>query len=346
MSLKEFIINSGYKVGSVKSRNLYTKLKNAGIRDVGHLIPLSIRDLSGIDGISDCVAKIFYKHLQKIRGNNLMTYEELMKRSEKIQYFPTGSLSLDNMMIHANGKMGWRTGSIVELCGLPGSFKTQLCMSAAVSCMSPNGLDRSVIYLDSQDFDLHRLNQISNNAGVTKKILSEKFFLGPMRTMDDIDVIINDLHTFIQKNDVGLLVVDSLSRVVSNHYPTAGRYFSNYYSRNDHLIRLFSILRTMANYYNIMVLYTTRMDRNIRGNPMEPEYQPFEKHFMGYFPSTMIILDKPVSREMDNMPLNRRDPRILNMEIKAGRATVIDSSYLPSKKGYFYVSEDGISYME
>ena len=347
MTLEQFIHDSGYKVGSSKNKTLQTKLRNVGLIDIGHMIPLSMKDLASIDGVSDNVARNLYQHLQKIRGNNLMSFEELMKRSEKIEYFPTGSISLDLMMTHSNGKIGWRTSSVVELTGLPGSFKTQLCMSAAASCMSSLGLNRSVIYLDSQtDLDICRMEKLAANAGVSHETFSEKFFLANIQSLNEIDLIMNDIHSFIQKNDVGLIVIDSISKAVHNQYPISGWNLSNYFPRNDHLFRLFSALRVIANYYNLLVLYTNRMDKNMTGQLGVPEYEPFEKNLIGYYPSTIIYLSKPAGRDHEEMPIPRRDPRIINREIRPGRAIIMDSSYLPSKKGYFYVSEDGISFME
>eukprot|EP01134_Creolimax_fragrantissima_P001911 CFRG1911T1 len=70
---------------------------------------------------------------------------------------PVGTESLD-YILHG----GLYTGEITEICGLPGTGKTQICLSATMSCISTPNSEGKVIYIDSSNnFSATRLLQFS-----------------------------------------------------------------------------------------------------------------------------------------------------------------------------------------
>ncbi|CAB3362296.1 Hypothetical predicted protein [Cloeon dipterum] len=106
---------------------------------------------------------------------------------------------------------GFRTKSITEICGLPGSGKTQFCMQLCAFCQLPENLGKLSLYIDTNfGFTQNRYREICSSNGITSdigplvlRILSASQLIAAIKSMRDL--LCNNEH-------IKLVIIDSFSR--------------------------------------------------------------------------------------------------------------------------------------
>lgn len=97
---------------------------------------------------------------EKLLPNTLTALELYDLRSKQTRYIKTGIFDLDKCL-----KGGFLLGTITDICGVPGSGKTQFCMSCIIDSISSHQQadePSSIIYFDAeQKFDPVRFTQIA-----------------------------------------------------------------------------------------------------------------------------------------------------------------------------------------
>lgn len=132
---------------------------------------------------------------------------------------------------------GIPTGVITELCGPPGSGKTQLCLQLCVNVQMPSeldGLDGEAVYIDTNcGYNPYRFRSIAsaksrlcqnrrqNFRSSLGSILVDKFMNGVkcyfVRDYGELLAVIHNLWTFLAENSrIRLIVIDSFSCLFRN----------------------------------------------------------------------------------------------------------------------------------
>ena len=123
----------------------------------------------------------------------------------------TGSLSLDKML---GG--GLRAGLVTEVFGHPGTGKTQLCLTAAVTSLLTSSSPGLVFYVDTKgDFSADRFLQILGSRSPEETSSGSQEARDRLRvctaiTAEDLVKAV-DLIERLEEEEVSLVVVDNIS---------------------------------------------------------------------------------------------------------------------------------------
>jgi hypothetical protein len=122
---------------------------------------------------------------------------------------PTGDAHFDALL---GGGLPLR--GLVELCGEAGSGKTQLVMQLALqSCARLGG--RVLIINTEGIFPAQRLSQM---AGAARAALVERVLLTDVGDAAALEIYLEGLPLFVKRNDVRLVVVDSVAAPLRGEY--------------------------------------------------------------------------------------------------------------------------------
>jgi DNA repair protein RadB len=156
----------------------------------------------------------------------------------EIQRMPTNS-PLDKLL---NG--GIEFGSITNVYGPAGSGKTNITLSTILSCT------KKTLYIDTEgSFSFERFHQI----GGTEEHLKNIVFYEPS-TWEEQCKRIAELEKIIEKENIGLIIVDSLVTLYRLHLEQ-----NNFQETNRQLATQYSLLLKNARKYHIPVLVTNQV---------------------------------------------------------------------------------------
>jgi len=137
--------------------------------------------------------------------------EEFQTRLKRESSLSTGSLSLDKML---GG--GLRGGVVTEVFGHPGTGKTQLCLTVAVTSLLTSSSPGLVFYVDTKgDFSADRFLQIlgsrsSEEASSGSLEARDRLRICTAITAADLTKAV-DLIERLEEEEVSLVVVDNIS---------------------------------------------------------------------------------------------------------------------------------------
>ncbi len=345
-TMDEFLAECGYKTTSTITK-LKNSLKKVDIIHPSHLFPLTISELSNIDGISDSKAIKLYEHAQRLRrkGNLVLNYQEIEKRESEFKYISTASSELDEMLTYSNGEFGLRSRTMIELYGTASSGKTQICLTAACMVMRPKdqgGWDQGVAYIDSEgSFELRRFKRMARYWGVDPKNLENKLLYSRAINFDDVETALDTIGKQIEDKDIGIVIIDSIMDPLKSQYPVGGSELSNLQPRQKHLKRVLDKLKRMAEMYNLVTIYTNHIRANIStGMSAGPAEDPQGGAVIAHASDIRILLDKPTS-EQRKKRLDDKDAK--DTGLKIARARIVDCGFLPNRVGFFLIGPMGVA---
>ncbi|XP_042911452.1 DNA repair protein RAD51 homolog 3 [Parasteatoda tepidariorum] len=197
---------------------------------------------------------------------------EVLKVEKSLNPITTSCTALDRIL-----KGGIPLKKVTEICGSPGSGKTQLCMQLCTNVQIPksiSGLSGEAFYIDTEgSFIVQRLVQIANGsinkykAGLEgpdilefsiDKILQKVHYYS-CKSYTEVIAQINVLHKFLEQHkNVSLIVVDS----IAFHF----RYgFDGSYSLRNRLLNgIMQSLVKIANDFNVAVVLTNQMTTKVK----------------------------------------------------------------------------------
>ncbi|OWR42081.1 DNA repair protein RAD51 4 [Danaus plexippus plexippus] len=154
---------------------------------------------------------IFKKYsAEPINGTDL--YITSITKRKSIQ---TGIKELDSIL-----DRGIPSG-IIEICGLAGSGKSQLCMQIAINCVKDS--DNTILYIDTKgDFSALRIQKILDLNGYSHKdmaIIMLKIKIVRVWTIEDLIELIQKIKSgLIVVENLALVIIDSLPCLVFQHF--------------------------------------------------------------------------------------------------------------------------------
>lgn len=293
------------------------KLRSAGYFTIESIAVASSKELSEATGLGNEKAGEMAAAAREMLEIRFQTAEELLKRREQIDRVSTGSKALDQLL---GG--GVESQAILELVGEYGTGKTQICHTLCANVQLPRGeggLLGGAIYIDSEGtFRPERLSQIAESRGLKTDEALRKVMVARAFNSDHQVLIVEKLDELIPKNNIKLVVVDSVISHFRAEYLGRESLTERQQRLNNHLHRL---LRT-AEVYNIPIVVTNQ----VLATPdvfLGPITKPAGGHVLAHLSTNRIFLRK-----------GKRDIRI---------ARLIDSPYLPEDECAFVISEYGIS---
>jgi DNA repair protein RadA len=292
------------------------KLKEAGYDDMMAIAAGSPGELMVAAGVGEETAA---KIIAAARDNMKMGFEPataIMKKREAIGKITTGSKSLDDLL---GG--GIETQSITEAHGAFGSGKSQLAHQMAVTVQLPKekgGVSGKAIFVDSENtFRPERIIDMAKAMGIDPKKALDNILIARAYNSDHQMLLVEKSEEFIKKNNVKIIIVDSLTSAFRADYTGRGTLANRQQKLNRHLHKL----QRLADVYNLAIYVTNQvMSRPdvLFGDPTTP----IGGHILGHQATFRIYLRK-----------SKGEKRI---------AKLIDSPCMPEGETIVKVIVDGV----
>ncbi len=229
----------------------------------------SVKELAEILGSEDRAKQIIAAAQKLIGLTPFITAYELYEKRRGIRRISTGVKSLDELL---GG--GIETKAITELVGEFGSGKTQLCHQLSVMVQLPEdkgGLKAKALYVDTENtFRPERIMQMAKyRGGLDPQEALKNILYARAYNSDHQMMIIEESKKIIEKENIGLIVIDSLVAHFRSEYPGRENLAERQQKLNHHIAQLLRI----ADIYNVAVVVTNQVVAQpdvFFGNPLKP----------------------------------------------------------------------------
>ncbi len=244
------------------------KLREAGYLTVRDVAFASVKELAEVIGSEDRAYQII-KAAQRLLGiKPFVTALELYERRRNIKKISTGVRSLDELL---GG--GIETRAITEFVGEFGAGKTQICHQLAVMVQLPEdkgGLNAKALYIDTEGtFRPERIMQIAKYRGLDPKEALKGILYARAYNSDHQMMIVDEARKIIDKENIKLIVIDSLISHFRAEYPGRENLAERQQKLNQHISQLLRI----ADVHNVAVVVTNQVIAQpdvFFGNPLKP----------------------------------------------------------------------------
>jgi len=248
-------------------------------------------------------------------GDELMTAKEYYEMRKSMEKISTGCKALDNLLLG-----GIETGSITEFIGEYGAGKTQICHQLSVMVQLPRelgGLEAKAIYLDTEGtFRPERIVQIAKYRGLDPDRALDNILYGRVYNTDHQILMVRNLFSIVKKENVKLVIVDSLISHFRSEYPGRENLAMRQQLLNSHVHDLLKL----AMLHKVAVVVTNQVVSSpdvFFGNPLKPAGGNVVAHGCTY----RIWIRKSKNKRI---------------------AKVIDSPCMPEMEVVFSITENGI----
>lgn len=293
------------------------KLKEAGYDTIESIATASVGEIVEAIEVGEKKAQDIIMSAKEALNMSFETADKLLEKRKEIGWITTGSKKLDALL---GG--GVESQSILEAYGEFGSGKTQLGLQMCVNVQLPleqGGLSGSAIFIDSENtFRPERVYQLARYAGLNPEDALKKIFVARAYNSDDQMLMAEKSEDLIEKNNVKLIVIDSLTSHFRSEYGGRGMLAERQQKLNRHL----SSLHKIADLHNILVYVTNQVQSDPAAFFGDPT-RPVGGHVLGHQSTFRLYLRKS----------------------KAGKriGRLVDSPYLPEGEAVFMVSEKGVT---
>lgn len=295
---------------------LAQKLEEAGFKTLESLAVASIKELSQIEGISDATANKLTSLARDSLDIGFESADKILERRANAQKITTGSKELDTLL---GG--GIETQGITEFFGKYGSGKSQVAFQLCVNVQLPKdkgGLDGKVLFIDTENtFRPERIVDMAKSMSLDTDETLKNIFVARAYNSDHQMILIDKANDMIEKNNIKLIVVDSLMSLFRSEYLGRGTLADRQQKINKHL----HALQRLSDLYNLSVYITNQVMARpdiLFGDPTEP----IGGHILGHQSTYRVYLRK-----------SKEDKRI---------ARLVDSPNLPDGECVFRVTPEGI----
>ena len=292
------------------------KMKEAGYTDYMSIAATSAGDLMATVGVGEDTANKIIASARDSLEMGFETATSVLKKRASIGKITTGSSTLDALL---GG--GIETQSITETHGAFGSGKSQIAHQLAVNVQLPKekgGLGAKAIFIDTEStFRAERIMEMAKGMGMDPKKVLENILVARAYNSDHQTLLAEKAEEHIKKNNVRIIIVDSLTSAFRSDYTGRGTLANRQQKLNRHL----HTLQRLGDVYNAAIYVTNQvMSRPdiLFGDPTVP----IGGHILGHTATYRIYLRK-----------SKAEKRI---------AKLIDSPCLPEGETVFKVVVDGV----
>ncbi|KAG5401648.1 hypothetical protein IGI04_016255 [Brassica rapa subsp. trilocularis] len=214
--------------------------------------------------------------------------EQKVEKEYLSGHLPTHLKGLDSALCG-----GIPFGVLTELVGPPGIGKSQFCMKLALSASFPKaygGLDGRVIYIDVEskfssrrviEMGLKSFPEVFHLKGMAQEMAGRILVLRPTSLSDFTQSSIQELKESILKNQVKLLVIDSMTALLSGENKPGAQ-------RQQHQLGWhISFLKSLAEFARIPIVVTNQVRSQNRDETSQYSFQAklkdgFQEHTRTY----------------------------------------------------------------
>ncbi len=292
------------------------KLRKAGYDALEKIAVSSPHELEEVADIGVDTAK---KTIAAAKDALEMAYEtadRILERRKAIGRITTGSKALDDLL---GG--GVETQSITEAFGKFSSGKTQVGFQLAVNVQLPpekGGLGSSCLFIDSEaTFRPERVKQLAEALKLDSSEVLKNVHVARATNSEHQMLLIDKADEMVKKNNIKLVVVDSLTSYFRAEYLGRGALSERQQKLNKHL----HALQRLADGNNLAVFVTNQVmdDPGILfGDPTKP----IGGHVLAHMATYRLYLRK-----------GKEEKRI---------ARLVDSPSMPESECVFRVCPDGV----
>ncbi len=292
------------------------KLRDLGYHTVESLAMATARELEPV-GVSEKKAFQIIEAARSAIGISFVRADELYKMRSTVLRLSTGSNAVDKMV---DG--GLETQTITEFYGEYGSGKSQFCHQLCVNVQLPperGGLSAGALYVDTENtFRLERIIQMAKHVGLDPEQVVKNIIYAEAFTSDHQMFLLENADEIIKKNNIKLIIVDSLTAHFRSEYIGREMLASRQQKLNKHMHKLISLARA----FNAVAVVTNQ----VMAKPDQffgDATHPIGGHIVGHTSHTRIYL-----RRASHGPV-----RI---------ARLVSSPYLPEGEEILKVTENGL----
>ncbi len=293
------------------------KLRKAGYDALSQIATSSPHELAEAGEFGVEAAKKAIASAKDAMITGFETADQLLERRKFVKRITTGSKSLDDLL---GG--GVETQSITECFGKFSSGKSQVGFQLAVNVQpalqGEDGTFPRVLFIDSEStFRPERIVQIAEAAGLDPDETLKNIFVARAENSDHQILLLEKAEEMIQKENVRLIIIDSLTSQFRADYVGRGALSERQQKLNKHV----HTLQRYANKYNVAIYVTNQVMDNpaiLFGDPTTP----IGGHVLAHAATYRIYLRK-----------SKESKRI---------ARLIDSPSLPEGEAVFKVTEKGV----
>lgn len=292
------------------------KLEAAGYVTAWTLVVAKPEEVSEKTGIPVVTVQKIIENARRMLGIRFKTAREVKQERLNIGKITTGSKALDELL---GG--GIETKTITEFYGEYGSGKTQICHQLSVNVQLPperGGLSGRAVYIDTEGtFRWERIEAMARALGLNPDVAMDNIYYIRAYNSDHQMGIIEELFSLVPRNDVKLVVIDSVTSHFRAEYPGREHLAERQQKLNAHLHQLLRL----AEAYNIAVVVTNQVMARpdvFYGDPTVA----VGGHVLAHVPGVRVHLKKA-----------RGNKRI---------ARVVDAPHLPEGEAVFAITEEGI----
>lgn len=292
------------------------KLREAGYDDIMSIATMSAGDLGEVADLGEKKAQKIITNARKELDIGFETGKQKYETRKDMKRITTGSDEFDEIL---GG--GVETQAITELYGEYGSAKTQISHQLSVAVQLPEdegGLDRGVVFIDTEDtFIPERIEQMAERWDLDAEELLEDIHVARAFNSDHQMLLAEEAQDICQREDIGLIVVDSLTAQFRSDYVGRGELAKRQQKLNRHM----NTLLRLANAHNAAVVVTNQ----VMANPDQMFGDPTSAiggHIVAHNSAVRVYLRK-----------SKKDKRI---------ARLVDSPYMPEGEAVFKVKDRGI----
>ncbi len=292
------------------------KLREAGYNT---LESIAVASNSELMEKGDVGKKTSRKIIKAARDSLEMGYEtasEIMEEREEVRHITTSSEELNELL---GG--GIETQAITEAYGSNASGKTQLSLQLAVNVQRPEeegGLDRGCLFIDNEKtFRPERVRQIAEDNDMDPEEVLDNIHVAQAYSSDHQMLLVEEAGEIIEEEDIGLIVVDSLTGRFRSEYAGRGSLADRQQKLNKHLHKI----QKWTDLHNMAALVTNQVMSNpgmMFGDPTTP----IGGNIVGHQSTVRIYLRQ-----------GKKDKRI---------ARLVDSPSQPEGEAVFKITKGGI----
>ncbi|MBC5792880.1 MAG: DNA repair and recombination protein RadA [Nanohaloarchaea archaeon] len=292
------------------------KLREAGYDDLMSIATMSAGDLGEVADLGEKKSQKIITGARQELDIGFESGKDRYDQKKEMKKISAGASNLDDLL---GG--GVDTQSITEFYGEYGSGKTQIGHQLSVNVQKPEGeggLDRDVIYIDTEDtFVPQRIEDMAEDQGMDVEETLDRIHVARAFNSDHQMLLADEAQDICQSEDIGLIVVDSLTAQFRAEYVGRGELAQRQQKLNRHM----ATLLRLANSHNAAVVVTNQ----VMSNPDQMFGDPTKAiggHIVAHNSATRLYLRK-----------GKKGKRV---------AKLVDSPYMPEGEAVYNIEDGGI----
>jgi len=229
-------------------------LKENGFHDVMRIAAASEGEITGRTSLGETKARNIIAAAREAMDMSFKSGLDVEKTKSTAAKITTTCEGLDELL---GG--GVETQSLTEVYGEYGTGKSQMAFQLSVNVQldeDDGGLGKGCLYIDTEStFVPSRVRQIAEAAGMDGDEVLDNIQVAKAYNSDHQMLLVDDADNLLTENDIGLVVVDSVTGAFRADYTGRGSLAERQQKLNRHL----GDLQRIANVYNVAVFVTNQV---------------------------------------------------------------------------------------